>query len=108
MLNLLDKKAINNISEKEFMKLITDYAREHNWKFHHCNDMSRCSGDLDGRYSGRGFADLVMARNGEIIVAELKSENGSISKAQMEWIREYPATEIWRPSMAGYIMERLR
>ena len=89
------------IKEKEYQKIIETYAQENGWKVHHCNNTFYCNG-------GRGFFDLVAVRNGEVILAELKSENGKTSRAQMDWAREYPARELWYPSDAGYVMERMR
>lgn len=52
----------------------------------------------------KGFPDLVLARNGYRIFAELKIETGNLSDEQQEWLRELGPTDertlvtVWRPS----------
>lgn len=41
---------------------------------------------------GVGFPDLVMARHGQVIFAELKAEKGKLSQAQHGWLRELTPT----------------
>lgn len=79
------------INEKKFQKDIMDYAAEHGWLVHHCYSSKYCS--------GAGFPDLVMVRDGEILLVELKSETGRTSRKQMDWLQAYPHMKIWRPSM---------
>ena len=68
-----------------------------------------------------GFPDLVLARTGRVIFAELKAEAGKTTPAQEEWIAELggrtatmrtlPAShEVyeWRPSDLDAIAEVLR
>lgn len=39
----------------------------------------------DSRRSRRGFPDLVMVRNGRMILAEVKSSSGTMSEDQVRW-----------------------
>ena len=71
-----------------------------------------------------GFPDLVLARDqvtidpnyrGRLIVAELKTEQGKLTQAQLEWIQALGLTHsietyVWRPSdlLSGAIEEVLR
>lgn len=50
-----------------------------------------------------GFPDLVLARGGRVIFAELKAQRGTVRPEQQEWLdtlRACPGVEVvvWRPS----------
>jgi VRR-NUC domain-containing protein len=60
-----------------------------------------------------GLPDLILARPGRIILAELKSERGRLSPAQEKWIgvlKQVPGVEayVWRPSDLDQIIVILR
>lgn len=84
------------ISEADLQKAIIDLAHLLRWRVAHFRAaqtgerwMTAVSAD------GAGFPDLVMARDGRVVIAELKAAKGRISDAQAEWIAEL------RPEMAG-------
>lgn len=95
-----DTMDVENIKERPFTRVVLKFAQTHGWLVHHCNRARYCSG-------GSGFPDLVMVRDGELLMAELKSEYGYMSRTQLEWRDAYPHIEVWRPSMWGYIKARL-
>ena len=45
-----------------------------------------------------GFPDLVLAREGVVIFAELKAEKGRLRPDQEKWIAALGACYVWRPS----------
>ena len=45
----------------------------------------------------KGFPDLVLARNGTVIFAELKRQKGRVTPEQKEWL-ELLGGVVWRPS----------
>ena len=80
---------------KEFMPAVIALAKRCGWKVYHTHD---------SRKSEPGFVDLVMARKGRRIFAELKSAKGVVTPEQQEWLVELAgdATEktevhLWRP-----------
>jgi hypothetical protein len=74
-------------SEREFQAAVIQYARLHGWLVAHFHDSRRQVGDrLVGDADAAGFPDLVMARNGFLIFAELKTERGRVSRAQRQWL----------------------
>lgn len=85
------------ISEKEFQQQVVDAARRLGW---------RCFHTYDSRRSEPGFPDLLCVRDGELIVAELKSERGRLSPAQQRWIAGFREVQyqrgvrvfVWKPS----------
>ena len=107
------------ISEADFQALIIDYAELRGWLVYHVPDSRKV------QRTGKGFPDLVLARRGEVIIAELKTDKGELSKEQKEWfmllksaeIPEYSfeeclirgmQVEIWRPKDWDMIEEMLR
>ena len=90
-------KLSDHQTETQFQKAVIEYARARGWFVYHT---------YDSRRSAPGFPDLVMARKGEVVFAELKSQRGRLRPEQREWL-EALATEtaenvshsvyIWRP-----------
>lgn len=80
-----------NVSEKEFQAAVVQLARLRGWLVYHT---------FDARRSEPGFPDLVCARNGRVVFAELKREGGSLSRAQQRWQDALGSHEVyvWRPS----------
>jgi len=57
----------------------------------------------NSQHSPAGFPDLIMIKDGCLIVAELKTEKGKLSAEQYFWLLEFrkvPSAEVflWRPS----------
>jgi hypothetical protein len=57
---------------------------------------------FDSRRSTPGFPDLVLCRPPRLVFAELKSENGRVTREQWEWRDDLEACGaefyLWRPS----------
>lgn len=51
---------------------------------------------------GKGFPDLVLAREGRVLFAELKAERGHLSPEQIDWAVALQGTAVrhyvWRPA----------
>jgi len=104
------------ISEAELQAAVIDLAHFLGWRVAHFRPAL-----TGGRWStpvsadGAGFPDLVMARNGEVVVAELKSEKGRISPAQKAWLLALGWSGncrifVWRPAdwFSGAVEAALR
>ncbi len=79
---------VGTVSEIDFQKQVIDYAHLKGWRVAHF----RGAWSKDGkRYvtpvgaDGKGFPDLVLVRKGELLFAELKSQNGKLSAEQETW-----------------------
>lgn len=62
---------------------------------------------------GKGFPDLVLLRDDEQLVVELKADNGRLTPEQEEWIEAFQRAGveawIWRPrDWDPLVLERLR
>lgn len=91
------------ISERDFARSVTDAAKLLGWRVqYHWSE----------RHSPAGWPDLSLVRDGRLIFAELKSERGRLSPAQISWLAELRKTKaeiyIWRPSNWDELIEVLR
>ncbi len=44
-----------------------------------------------------GYPDLTLAKNGRVMWFELKTDDGTLRKEQMEWLRDLPYCYVIRP-----------
>lgn len=87
------------MTEKDLSQHIVNAARECGWLVWH---------PWLSIHSARGYPDLTMVREMEdgtaiLALAELKSEKGKLTEAQMEWLavlRKVPGIDVflWRPT----------
>ena len=89
--------------ERDWQAIVVDAAKLNGWRVYHT---------FDSRRSEPGFPDLVMVRGGRLIAAELKSETGRPTRAQVDWLRDLEAVEsvetyLWRPSDWEQVCEKL-
>jgi len=92
------------ITEKEFLAQVVELARLCGWLVYHPWLSVR---------SAAGFPDLVCVRLSRVLFVELKSERGTVTLAQQEWIDALSLTGkaevwIWRPSDWNVVVEALR
>ncbi len=85
-------------TEKQFEAALVQYAKLAGWRVYH---------SFDSRRSEAGWPDLSMVRLGRLVFAELKTEKGRLSGAQLGWQEAllrvaYSAANVevfvWRPS----------
>lgn len=75
------------MTEKELQDAVVDCAHRFHWRVAHFTRARQ--GDrhfTPVAYDGKGFPDLVLARHGEVIFAELKSPRGVLSRDQADWV----------------------
>ena len=81
------------MTERQFQTAVIELARWAKWMVYHT---------YNSRRSNPGFPDLVLVRGDTCIFAELKTNDGRLSKAQKAWIAALDAVEgiqavVWRP-----------
>ena len=86
--NVTASKMEQGETERTFQAAVVELAKLCRWSVYHA---------FDSRRSSPGFPDLVLAKSGRVIFAELKSERGTLSKAQRSWL-EATGGSCWRPS----------
>ena len=65
-------------TEAEFQAAVIEVAELCGWMVFHAYDSRRSAGP--------GFPDLVLARRGRVVFAELKSARGRVMPAQERWL----------------------
>jgi len=87
------------MSETAFQARIIDTARAYHWLAAHyrpsINRRGRWSTAVEG---DKGAPDLILAKGGRVILAELKSDNGRTTAEQRLWLAALgPHARLWRP-----------
>lgn len=85
-------------SEAAFLDKVIELARVRGWVAHHCRPCRTQKGWRTAISGHAGFPDLVLARAGHLIVAELKTARGRLTNAQAHWLGEMSATDadLWQ------------
>lgn len=98
------------ISEADFQKRIIDYARLRGWKVCHVRPAQTTRGWRTPYQGDSGLPDLILARNGRVMLAELKSDAApEPSEAQYAWIGAAGMNgRVWRPHHWDSIVEELK
>jgi hypothetical protein len=83
-----------HVSEPAFQRQVLELAHLHRWVSYH---------PYDSRRSEAGWPDLALCRPPRLVLAELKSATGRVSKAQRRWLdllAACPGVEVycWRPA----------
>jgi hypothetical protein len=74
------------MSEKELLQSVIELAHLYGWLvFHQLPATNRAGKWASFTQGDTGFSDLVLAKGGRVIFAELKSEAGTLSLAQLQW-----------------------
>lgn len=91
------------LTEAQWQELVVEFARLHGWWAFH---------PYDSRRSAAGWPDLVLLRPPELVIVELKAENGRVSPDQARVLDGLRAcgieAPVWRPSDENYVFARLR
>jgi hypothetical protein len=97
-------------SEAEFTSAVIDLARLLGWRVTHFRPAQVRPGKWVTPLQGDpGFPDLVLARDGVVILAELKSDKGRLGPGQPEWAEQIGAQyRLWRPRDLGQIRQELQ
>jgi hypothetical protein len=97
------------LREADFQQRIVDLATLTGWHVTHFRAVftgGRWRTPLTGN---PGFPDLVLARNGTVIAAELKTDRGRTTPEQDAWLRALGEhARLWRPSDWPTIVAELK
>lgn len=94
------------MNEPDFQTAIIELAQWAGWKVHHCRPVGTRSGYRTPIQGDPGFPDLVLARRGVVIMAEVKGPRGRLDGSQKSWKHE-AGSEVWRPADWDGIVARL-
>lgn len=104
---------LDPMTEDELLRAVVDAARLTGWMCHHDRRSDRAIQQGD-----TGFPDLVLAKGGRVIFAELKRERTHPTTQQMAWhlalrgqqqerMPGAPLVAVWRPSDLDDIIDTL-
>jgi hypothetical protein len=88
-----------SLSEADFQRRVMDTARLAGWMVAHFRPAQTQRGRWVTPMAGdKGFPDLVLAREGRLLLAELKTDTGKPTAEQQAWLAELGAHgRLWRP-----------
>lgn len=97
-----------SLTETQFQTMVIELAMYCGWIVFHPLPATVRSGQWATHMTGnKGFPDLVLARRRIVLLRELKTERGVVSKFQQRWIDE-AGVQVWRPSDWDRIQLELR
>ncbi len=101
------------LTEEQFLIQVIEIAHLFGWSVAHFRPAMTVSGwrtPVAG--DGKGFPDLVLAKDGNVIFAELKADGKKPSPEQANWIKRLGGKScyatIWYPADFDMIVEILR
>ena len=104
-----------DMSEDELLENVVDCAHLFGWRVAHFRAARSAHGwRTPVQADGKGFPDLVLAREGDVIFAELKRQKTKLTPEQELWFQELFGGQalmvVWRPSdwVDGTIESALR
>lgn len=88
------------MSEDDFKLRVIQYAHLNGWLVHHSRPVKLPSGNWATPLQGdAGLPDLVLARGGVVLLAELKSDTGRPTPEQRRWLAAAgPHGRLWAPA----------
>ena len=100
------------LTEAQFQAKIVNRAKARGWLVHHARPAPTRSGGWATPIQGNiGFPDLVLAKQGRLVFAEVKTERGTLGEYQQEWLDaldgEGRLVTVWRPADWPTITELL-
>jgi hypothetical protein len=96
--------------EKEFTRVVIKAAKAFKWRVVHIRPALTADGRYRTPYEGHsGLPDLILARNGRVLLVELKSAAGKATPDQRAWLQEAGSNgRLWRPRDWPQIEAELR
>lgn len=88
------------LTEDQFKKRIMDTAMLHGWRICHVRPARKLNGKWVTPVEGHaGLPDLILARDGRVLLIELKSERGELTDDQLQWLLAAGENgRLWKPS----------
>ena len=107
---------MTDLSEKDLQAAVIELANLYGWTVSHFRAAQNSRGDWRTPVAaqGKGFPDLTMLRGSRIVVAELKSARGKVTREQGDWLLAWRQTAaevfVWYPAdwLDGTIEKALR
>lgn len=102
------ERTYQRVTEADFTQAVIELATYRRWKVTHFRPARTMRGWATPVQGDPGFPDLVLARRGDVIFAELKTEKGRVTQAQAAWATALGSQyRLWRPSQMDDIAREL-
>lgn len=99
----------SDCSEAEFQRAVIDTAKAFRWKVAHYRPAKTEKGWRTPLEGHAGCPDLILARNGRVLLVEIKSASGKATAAQAAWLQEAGSYgRLWRPQHWPQILAELQ
>lgn len=86
------------LSEADYVDRIIDTAHAHGWLAYHSRPARTARGWRTPMQGDKGAPDLVLARNGHVLLVEVKTNLGKLRPEQRAWIAAAGNHgQVWRP-----------
>lgn len=97
------------MTEDDFKSRVIDYAKLRGWKVTHFRPARTAKGWRTPLEGDKGCPDLVLARDGRVLLVELKSASGRLTSEQRDWLMHIGAAgRLWRPDDWSTIEKELK
>jgi hypothetical protein len=97
-----------DLDEAGFLRWVTDLATLQGWRWVHFRPARTQQGWRTAVQGHTGSPDLLLARNGDVLLVELKSNRGRLRPDQQHWLDHLgPQGLVWRPRDADQVLARL-
>ena len=98
-----------SITEAALQRRVIDYAALRGWRYVHIRPARTVDGWRTAYEGNPGLPDLILARRGVVLLAELKSATGAPTRDQLMWLDALGGHGLlWRPADWNEIMETLK
>lgn len=96
------------LSEAAFTGRVIGIAKTYGWRVAHFRPARTQKGWRTPMEGDIGVPDLILARDGDVLLAELKTNSGVLLPDQQAWLDHLgPHGCVWRPRDHGHILARL-
>lgn len=103
------RAATRGMSEADWARTVTDTATTYGWLWAHFRAAQTAKGWRTPMSGHTGFPDLVLARGGDVVLAELKRDGQQPRPDQRQWLAALgDHGYVWRPADFDTVLARLR
>jgi len=97
------------MTEAEFTETVIQLAKFYGWQVSHFRPAWTERGWRTPLQGHAGYPDLTLARHGVVMLIELKTERGKVTKEQARWAEAIGEQyRLWRPTDLDTIKEELK
>jgi hypothetical protein len=98
-----------HLSEAAYQRRIIDAAAALGWRAAHFRPARTARGWRTPLEGHAGLPDLVLAKAGSVILAEVKSERGRLGRGQAAWLEQLGEHgRLWKPQSWPEVLAELR